>query len=171
MCEWASKQTLDIRSLPRRDRAPSFWNSWIRPWEWQLNRNKACLEALLQFSPERVYIHLCGNDINIATTTKEIAENILDLVRYIKVNGVPDVMVGEILMRGGTFEEARAWQKKSTRRWGTELIPFCEASLVTVDGVHVTDSKLWKHAAQIRRALLRWQIHWLSEWKGPSKGH
>ena len=67
------------------------------------NPNKACLEALLQFSPERVYIHHCGNDINIATTPKEIAENILDLVRYIyiKVNGVPDVMVGEILMRGG----------------------------------------------------------------------
>ena len=36
MCEWASKQTLDLRILPRRDRAPSFWNSWIRPWEWQL---------------------------------------------------------------------------------------------------------------------------------------
>ena len=35
------------------------------------NPNKACLEALLQFSPERVYIHLCGNDIlNIATTPK-----------------------------------------------------------------------------------------------------
>ena len=65
------------------------------------NPNKACLEALLQFSPQRVYIHLCGNDINIATTPKEIAENILDLVRYIKVNGVPDVMVGELLMRGG----------------------------------------------------------------------
>ena len=24
MCEWASKQTLDLRILPRRDRAPSF---------------------------------------------------------------------------------------------------------------------------------------------------
>ena len=71
------------------------------------NPNKACLEALLQFSPERVYIHLCGNDINIATTLKEIAEKFLDLVRYIKVNGVPDVMVGEILMRGGNFEKAR----------------------------------------------------------------
>ena len=47
------------------------------------NPNKACLEALLQFSPERVYIHLCGNDINIATNPKEIAENLLDLVRYI----------------------------------------------------------------------------------------
>ena len=65
------------------------------------NPNKACLEALLQFFPERVYIHLCWNDINIATTPKEITENILDLVRYIEVNGVPDVMVGEILMRGG----------------------------------------------------------------------
>ena len=75
------------------------------------NPNKACLEALLQFSPERVYIHLGGNDINIATTPKEIAENILDLVWYIKVNGVPDVMVGEILMRGGTFEKARAWHR------------------------------------------------------------
>ena len=31
MCEWASKQTLDLRILSRRDRAPSFWNSWIRP--------------------------------------------------------------------------------------------------------------------------------------------
>ena len=72
------------------------------------NPNKACLEALLQFSPERVYIHHCGNDINIATTLKEIAEKFLDLVRYIKVNGVPDVMVGEILMRGGAFEKARA---------------------------------------------------------------
>ena len=76
------------------------------------NSNKACLEALLQFSPERVYIHLCGNDINIATTPKEIAENILDLVRYIKVNGVPDVMVGEILMRGGTFEKSPGMTKE-----------------------------------------------------------
>ena len=72
------------------------------------NPNKACLEALLQFSPARVYIHHCGNDIHIATTPKEIAENILDLVRYIRVNGVPDVMVGKILMRGETFEKARA---------------------------------------------------------------
>ena len=74
------------------------------------NPNKACLEALLQFSPERVYINLCGNEINIATTLKGKTENILDLVRYIKVNGVPDVMVGEILMRGGgvSFEKARA---------------------------------------------------------------
>ena len=63
MCEWASKQTLDLRILPRRD------------------PNKACLEALLQFSPERVYINLCGNDINIVTTLKGKAENIFDLVR------------------------------------------------------------------------------------------
>ena len=76
------------------------------------NPNKACLEALLLFSPQRVYIHLCGNDINIATTPKEIAENILDLVRYIKVNGVPDVMVGEILMRGGTFEKSPGMTKE-----------------------------------------------------------
>ena len=82
-------------------------NSNIKYFGTAQNPNKACLEALLQFSPERVYIHLSGNDINIATTPKEIAENILDLVRFIKVNGVPDVMVWEIHMRGGTFGKAR----------------------------------------------------------------
>ena len=68
MCEWASKQTLDLRILPRGDRAPLVLKFLDPPLGMTAqNPNKACLEALLQFSPERVYINLCGNDINIAT--------------------------------------------------------------------------------------------------------
>ena len=36
MCEGASKQTPDLKILPRRDRAPPFWNSWIRHWLWSI---------------------------------------------------------------------------------------------------------------------------------------
>ena len=33
MCEGASKQILNLKILARRDRAPPFWNSWIRYWK------------------------------------------------------------------------------------------------------------------------------------------
>ena len=32
MCEGASNQTQDLRIVPSWDRAPRFWNSWIRQW-------------------------------------------------------------------------------------------------------------------------------------------
>ena len=43
MCEEASKQTPDLKILPRRERAPPpFWNSWIRHWfAWPLFMEEA----------------------------------------------------------------------------------------------------------------------------------
>ena len=37
MCEGASKQTPGLKILPCRDRAPPFWNSWIRYWHSMVN--------------------------------------------------------------------------------------------------------------------------------------
>ena len=38
MCEGASKQTPDLKILPHRDRAPPFWNSWIRLWHMHMDK-------------------------------------------------------------------------------------------------------------------------------------
>ena len=83
------------------------------------------------------------------------------------------MMVGEILMRGGTSEKSPGMTKEIYKKMRNRVNTILRSKLghcfifvkmkfpddFAADGVHVADSTLWKHAVQIRRALLLLQRH------------
>ena len=127
--------------------------------------NKACLESLLRYAPDRVLIHLGGNDISIHKTPREVADDILRLVSHIEDKGVGTVLVGQILTRGGTFKKSpgmtgdmfrRKKNRVNTIRKTRERMKFPQD--FAADEVHISEGNLWKYGAQIRRALLK-ELH------------
>ena len=134
--------------------------------------NKACLESLLRYAPDRVLIHLGGNDISIHKTPREMADDILRLVSHLEDKGVGTVLVGQILTRGGTFKKSPGmtgdmFQRKKNRvntilrgKLGKRfiLLRMKFPQDFAADEVHISEGNLWKYGAQIRRALLK-ELH------------
>ena len=88
----------------------------------------------------------------LASITKRIAENLLDLVRVITDNGVPEVVFGKNSRKTGV----RGWSFKKKRASLDPILIFIKMKFhdnYAADGVYVAGSKLCQHDLQIRRFL------------------
>ncbi|OWF35501.1 hypothetical protein KP79_PYT16799 [Mizuhopecten yessoensis] len=74
----------------------------------------------LNFKPDTVFLHLCGNDITADSTARDVFDSLAMLIDELYRNGVKRFCVGDILTRG-SFTKCPGLDKESFDRQRTKI--------------------------------------------------